>query len=1079
MMTTLTKKSIAMNDKGRQMNSLGNSRNGEKNILQLLIAVTVCAFLLFGQVSLAAAADYYAAGDSGTNIASGITTDHACGTDPAGAYTELLSTSIGNMCTSSYRWEITSAGLYSKHYSNAAYAVNTTVTGTSYQVTMRDGGTVGIELFYVDSAGSETLFGNEATISQADGATNNYVVDLSGQSAVVPAGSKLGLRTRAVAVNPSFRMYLGNPDGRTGNVSGHLIVEETAGGGGGGGTSTYYYNGDSNYTSPVTVAGTTTNVARACSTGGNNTIASFGGSVPQVASAGSAWDSCIDNRYRYDSTGPVQVIMADTAYTQNTTITGHPGTIVTTRSAAGFTCSTRLNLGYMLNGNFTSFGSSSNSVTRTDATWFAGSYDLSGVSGTVPAGATAAIEVDITTNTGDCRFAYGSAGSAQASGAFSVDEVASGGGGDTIAPTVTAFGMPASSDSPIPVTTFTATDNTAVTGYMITESATAPLAGAAGWTATAPSSVSASSTGNVTFYAWAKDAAGNVSMSMSATVDVTGGSTGGGLPDIDPAGTYIAAENYSAMGSPNPWEWEVQSSVSGYSDTGYLYTISGGTGAATNGSRTDYPVNFTTGGTYCIWIRAMDASGSGGGDSTFWGFDNSYVGAITQSADNVWAWDSDTQNGSNCATISAGNHVLNLWPRETGQKTDAFVIAMVDANADPSGGGLFTGDNDQSTVIPSGITIIDPSDASTGGGGGGSGYVQIPDGQLINGNPINPEDLYDTDLDPTVRQYRALGGESDGFNGFSVDPKWTVTHIGNDVPSQEPMVTNGTINITGRGQNIWNTRDYFTYLYQGGKTGDFTIDVKVNSLQNTATYAKAGIMIRQSLANNSRHAMALLTPSQAGFYRRVTDGASTLGTRISSVTAPRWLRLKRVGDNFTAYYSSDAITWTQVGNDNISMTGTVNVGLAVSSVNTGTDNTANFDNFMFMPAGVSGMSETWSDTSVAVPGSIATTGWTDQDYALSVRSTGGGVDPETNTFTYSSCVDSTPSIIDIPLGQSVSGSAVSLPALFTHSGNASTFTYMIDGVAVGSPWNSLSAFGPGTSGTVSLRVQGIDPDCGG
>ena len=46
---------------------------------------------------------------------------------------------------------------------------------------------------------------------------------------------------------------------------------------------------------------------------------------------------------------------------------------------------------------------------------------------------------------------------------------------------------------------------------------------------------------------------------------------------------------------------------------------------------------FTTSGTYCIWIRGLDESGFGGGDSNFWGVDGSYVGAMTQSARSlVW-----------------------------------------------------------------------------------------------------------------------------------------------------------------------------------------------------------------------------------------------------------------------------------------------------------------------------------------------------------------------------------------------------------------------------------------------------------
>ncbi len=93
---------------------------------------------------------------------------------------------------------------------------------------------------------------------------------------------------------------------------------------------------------------------------------------------------------------------------------------------------------------------------------------------------------------------------------------------DTTAPTVTGFTMPATATSlNVPITLFTATDNIAVTGYIVTETATAPATSAAGWSATAPTSHTTSAAGSRTFYAWAKDAAGKVSTSMSATVSIT------------------------------------------------------------------------------------------------------------------------------------------------------------------------------------------------------------------------------------------------------------------------------------------------------------------------------------------------------------------------------------------------------------------------------------------------------------------------------------------------------------------------------------------------------------------------------
>ncbi|NJC88328.1 MAG: hypothetical protein FIB02_07320, partial [Desulfuromonas sp.] len=93
---------------------------------------------------------------------------------------------------------------------------------------------------------------------------------------------------------------------------------------------------------------------------------------------------------------------------------------------------------------------------------------------------------------------------------------------DTTAPTVGAFTLPATSTSlTVPVSSLTASDNVGVSGYLVNTSATKPLASAAGWTATAPTSVTAPAAGTVTFYAWAKDAAGNVSASRSASVVIT------------------------------------------------------------------------------------------------------------------------------------------------------------------------------------------------------------------------------------------------------------------------------------------------------------------------------------------------------------------------------------------------------------------------------------------------------------------------------------------------------------------------------------------------------------------------------
>lgn len=121
--------------------------------------------------------------------------------------------------------------------------------------------------------------------------------------------------------------------------------------------------------------------------------------------------------------------------------------------------------------------------------------------------------------------------SAYALGFQTLDIVWGDGGGassDAIAPTITAFSIPDSSTSlTVSINTLTATDNMDVTGYMVTTSSTKPMASASGWSSSAPTSYTFSSSttsGIKTLYAWAKDAAGNVSdfLSASVTLNIAG-----------------------------------------------------------------------------------------------------------------------------------------------------------------------------------------------------------------------------------------------------------------------------------------------------------------------------------------------------------------------------------------------------------------------------------------------------------------------------------------------------------------------------------------------------------------------------
>lgn len=94
---------------------------------------------------------------------------------------------------------------------------------------------------------------------------------------------------------------------------------------------------------------------------------------------------------------------------------------------------------------------------------------------------------------------------------------------DTTRPVITTFTAPAvSSTLTVAGIVLTATDNVGVTGYYLSTSSSTPLVNSSGWRNPAPTSYTFTSTGTKTLYAWAKDAAGNItSPSRTAVVLVT------------------------------------------------------------------------------------------------------------------------------------------------------------------------------------------------------------------------------------------------------------------------------------------------------------------------------------------------------------------------------------------------------------------------------------------------------------------------------------------------------------------------------------------------------------------------------
>jgi regulation of enolase protein 1 (concanavalin A-like superfamily) len=152
--------------------------------------------------------------------------------------------------------------------------------------------------------------------------------------------------------------------------------------------------------------------------------------------------------------------------------------------------------------------------------------------------------------------------------------------------------------------------------------------------------------------------------------------------------------------------------------------------------------------------------------------------------------------------------------------------------------------------------------------------------------------------------------------------------------------------VGASGADVWGTADGFHYAYRS-LSGDGSIVARVANVQSGHPWAKAGVMMRASLAAGSPHAFMFVTPSGVNglaFQHRSEQGGATVHTSGGSGSAPVWVGLVRGGDTISAYHSPDGINWNFVGSATVSMVETIYVGLAVTSHDNGTLGTAAFDN---------------------------------------------------------------------------------------------------------------------------------------
>jgi hypothetical protein len=164
-----------------------------------------------------------------------------------------------------------------------------------------------------------------------------------------------------------------------------------------------------------------------------------------------------------------------------------------------------------------------------------------------------------------------------------------------------------------------------------------------------------------------------------------------------------------------------------------------------------------------------------------------------------------------------------------------------------------------------------------------------------------------------------------------------------DNPGSTEILPDGTCTIVGAGHDIWGTADGFRYVYIEA-SGDFEVAVQITYFERVEKWSKAGLMARQSIDPGAKNALSTAAAGEEGdplgvqlTWREETDG-ETSELNFWELGGPtgfndgEWIRLTRSGNDFSAFWSDDGVTWADdYATVTIEMDDPILVGLAVTS----------------------------------------------------------------------------------------------------------------------------------------------------
>ncbi len=203
-----------------------------------------------------------------------------------------------------------------------------------------------------------------------------------------------------------------------------------------------------------------------------------------------------------------------------------------------------------------------------------------------------------------------------------------------------------------------------------------------------------------------------------------------------------------------------------------------------------------------------------------------------------------------------------------------------------------------------------------------------------------------TNLEESVANSNALAILS--YPGSPFAPVAKLAAVGELFDPIAAQFDGTTYNLSGSGTDF-NGVDEYQFVYEELQ-GDGEIIARVTGLPS-GSFAKAGVMIRDSLDAGAIGALAGISPQGGMMYlRSETNGTRTELFEYNAwfVSPPYFVRITRDGDLVSGHRSADGITWDQIFSQTLIFTDSIYMGLFVSANDGGTIGTATFDTVSFV-----------------------------------------------------------------------------------------------------------------------------------